>query len=237
MSAELDIARLSIGQVLEELQPEFPSLTISKIRYLEDEALLKPERTPAGYRKFSFADVERLRFILTQQANYFPLGRIREMLDALDRNEVPSLNEGRIVTVPLLKVAADGLPVVDLFLEPRSQLRLSREELLESAGIDEETLMQAEEYGLVQRRPSQTYYDGDQLQAAALVGQCASNGLEPRHLRQFAIQADREADLIGQVVGPRTHGLDGGDAAEAAAAMAALAVRLHTVLVRNRLRT
>ena len=237
MSAEADVARLSIGQVLEELRTEFPSLTISKIRYLEDEGLLKPERTPSGYRKFSFADVERLRFILTQQANYFPLGRIREMLDAMDRNEVPRLNQGRAVSVPHLKVAEDGLPVVEVFLEPRSQIRLSREELLESAGLDEETLAEAEQHGLINRRASQTYYDGDHLQVASLVAQCAANGLEPRHLRQFSTQADREADLISQVMSPRTHGLDGGAAAEATAAMAALTVRLHTVLVRNRLRT
>lgn len=237
MSAQASIARLSIGQVREELLAEFPSLTISKIRFLEDEGVLKPERTPSGYRKFSFADVERLRFILTQQANYFPLGKIREMLDALDRNEVPQLNNGRTVSVPRLKVADDGLPVVEAFLEPRSQIRLSREELLESAGLDDETLAEAEQHGLIKRRASQTYYDGDDLQVASLVAQCAAIGLEPRHLRQFATQADREADLISQVVGPRTRGLDGNDAAGATAAMAALAVRLHTVLVRNRLRT
>lgn len=237
MSAEATVARLTIGQVREELLGEFPSLTISKIRFLEDEGVLKPERTPSGYRKFSFADVERLRFVLTQQANYFPLGKIREMLDALDRDEVPQLNNGRMIGVPHLKVAGDGLPMIEAFLEPRSQIRLSREELLESAGLDESTLVEAEQHGLISRRASQTYYDGDHLQVASLVAQCAARGIEPRHLRTFVTQADREADLISQVLAPRAHGLDQTAATEAAAAMAALTVRLHTVLVRNRLRT
>jgi DNA-binding transcriptional MerR regulator len=229
--------RLTIGRVLDELRTEFPTLTISKIRYLEDEGLITPERTPGKYRVFSLADIERLRFILAQQENYYPLVKIREMLDALDRGQRPQLNGGRTVAVPYLDVAPDGLPTVAIFKEPRSQLRLSREELLESAGIDEQTLAAVEEFGLIKRRPSQTYYDGDDLQVASAVAEFAEQGLEPRHLRHFATQADRESDLISQLMGPRTRNLDADDAADATAAMAALTVKLHAVLVRNRLRT
>lgn len=229
--------RLTIGRVLEELSVEFPSLTITKIRYLEDEGLIAPERTPGKYRIFSLADVERLRFILAQQENYYPLGKIREMLDALDKGQRPKLNGGRTVAVPHLDVADDGLPTVEMFKEPRSQLRMSREELLDSAGIDEATLAAAEEFGLIKRRASQTYFDGDDLQVAAAVAEFAEQGLEPRHLRHFANQADREADLISQVLGPRVRHLASDEAAEASAAMAALTVRLHAILVRNRLRS
>lgn len=236
MSAESQPARLSIGQVLDELLPEFPKLTISKVRFLEDEGLVSPQRSAGNYRQFSFADVERLRFILGQQENFFPLGKIREMLDAMDRGEVPSFNDGRTVGVPTLKIADDGLPMVEAFREPRSQLRLSRDDLLDAAGIDEATLSAVEDAGLIQRRRAQAYYDGDDLQAAALVAEFAEQGLEPRHLRHFATQADREAELIRHVVVPRTRGLDGEAAVDATAAMAALTVRLHTVLVRNRLR-
>lgn len=233
MSAEL----LNIGQMLDELREEFPELTISKIRYLEGQELLSPQRTPAGYRKFSFGDVERLRFILRQQANFWPLSAIRQTLDDMDKGLVPDINRGRGVRVPTLRIADDGLPMVEAFREPRSQLRLSREELLESAGIDEETLSAIEEFGLISRRPTQTYYDGDDLQVAALVGEFAEQGLEPRHLRHFATQADRESDLIQQLVGPRAHGLDAEATTDATAAMASLTVRLHTMLVRNRLRS
>ena len=233
MSAEL----LNIGQMLDELREEFPELTISKIRYLEEQGLLAPQRTPAGYRKFSFSDVERLRFILRQQANFWPLSEIRQTLDDMDRGLVPDMRKGRGVRVPELKLAEDGLPMVEVFREPRSQLRLSRADLLDASGLNEETLAAVEEFGLIKRRASQTYYDGDDLQVASLVAGFAEQGLEPRHLRHFATQADREADLISQIVVPRVRGLDAEAASNGTAAMAALTVRLHTVLVRNRLRS
>ena len=86
-------ARISIGEVLEQLRPDFPGLNISKIRYLESEGLVEPERTPAGYRKFSAQDVERLRYVLVaQREHYLPLKVIREHLDAMDRGlEPPAL--------------------------------------------------------------------------------------------------------------------------------------------------
>jgi DNA-binding transcriptional MerR regulator len=233
MSAEL----LNIGQMLDELREEFPELTISKIRYLEEQGLLAPQRTPAGYRKFSFSDVERLRFILRQQANFWPLSEIRQTLDDMDRGLVPDMRKGRGVRVPELKLAEDGLPMVEAFREPRSQLRLSREDLLDKSGLNEETLAAVEEFGLIKRRASQTYYDGDDLLVASLVAEFADQGLEPRHLRHFATQADREADLISQILVPRVRGLDAEASSNATAAMAALTVRLHTVLVRNRLRS
>jgi DNA-binding transcriptional MerR regulator len=231
-----DLQRLGIGKVLEELHGEFPELSISKIRYLESQGLLEPERTPSGYRKFTFADIERLRFILRQQEQFWPLSHIRQVLDDMDRGRVPDTAMGRTSRVPHLSLAADGLPSADTFLESRSQLRLSREELLESSGLDAGTLDAVEEFGLIQRRPTQTYYDGDDLQVAALVADFAELGLEPRHLRHFGSQADREASLVEQIISPRSRSLDQEAAASAAAALAALSVRLHTVLVRNRVR-
>jgi DNA-binding transcriptional MerR regulator len=231
-----DLQRLGIGKVLEELHGEFPDLSISKIRYLESQGLLEPERTPSGYRKFTFADIERLRFILRQQEQFWPLSHIRQVLDDMDRGRVPDTAMGRTSRVPHLSLAADGLPNADTFLESRSQLRLSRAELLESSGLDSATLDAVEEFGLINRRPTQTYYDGDDLQVAALVADFAELGLEPRHLRHFGSQADREASLVEQIISPRSRSLDQDAAASAAAALAALSVRLHTVLVRNRVR-
>lgn len=232
------LARLGIGKVLGELHGEFPTLTISKIRFLESEGLLEPERTPSGYRKFTFADIERLRFILRQQAapNFWPLSHIRQVLDEMGRGQVPDPAMGKTSRVPHLSLADDGLPSVKTFREGRSQLRLSREELIASSGLDADGLDAVEEFGLISRRPTQTYYDGDDLQVAALAADFAQLGLEPRHLRHFGTQADREASLVDQVVSPRSRSLDQDAAAHTAASLAALSVRLHTVLVRNRLR-
>jgi len=232
-----ELSRLGIGKVLDELLPEFPDLTITKIRYLESEGLLEPERTPSGYRKFSFNDVERLRFILRQQRDKFwPLNHIRQILDEMDRGVVPDTAQGATTRVPHLSLADDGLPTDTTFLEPSSSARLSRDELLASAGIDSETLDAIEEFGLISRRPKQTYYDGTSLQIASIVGAFAELGLEPRHLRIFGAAADREVALFDQVVSPRARQLDKDAAERTVAGLAALSVRLQSVLVRSRLR-
>ncbi len=232
-----ELSRLGIGKVLDELLPEFPDLTITKIRYLESEGLLEPERTPSGYRKFSFNDVERLRFILRQQRDKFwPLGHIRQVLDEMDRGVVPDTEQGPTTRIPHLALADDGLPTSETFLESPSTVRLSRDELLESAGIDAPTLAAIEEFGLISRRPSQTYYDGAALHVASIVGEFAELGLEPRHLRIFGAAADREVALFEQVVSPRARQLDKDAAEQTIAGLAALSIRLQSVLVRSRLR-
>ncbi|AWB92446.1 MerR family transcriptional regulator [Aeromicrobium chenweiae] len=231
-----ELSRLGIGKVLDELLPEFPDLTITKIRYLESEGLLEPERTPSGYRKFSFHDVERLRFILRQQRDKFwPLGHIRQVLDDMDRGVVPDTEQAATTRVPHLSLAEDGLPDETSFLEGSSTVRLSRAELIESAGIDDATLDAIEEFGLIKRRRSQTYYDGTALQVAALVGEFAELGLEPRHLKMFSAAADREVALFDQVVSPRSRRLDKDAAERTIAGLAALSIRLQAVLVRSRL--
>lgn len=232
-----EISRLGIGKVLDELRTEFPDLTITKIRYLESEGLLEPERTASGYRKFSFRDVERLRFILRQQRDKFwPLGHIRQILDEMDQGQVPDTEQAATARVPHLSLADDGLPTVETFSESPSSVRLSRDELLESAGIDSDALDALEEFGLIVRRKSQTYYDGAALQIAAIAGEFAELGLEPRHLRMFAAAADREVALFEQVVSPRSRQLDKEAAERTVAGLAALSIRLQTVLVRSRLR-
>src|SRR5437868_8306058 len=92
-------AAVSIGDVLDQLRPEFADITISKIRFLESQGLIDPERTPSGYRKFSPADIERLRFILREQREHFlPLKVIKERLDVLDRGETPGPVPTRVET-------------------------------------------------------------------------------------------------------------------------------------------
>ena len=102
-------ATLTIGDVLAHLKAEFPDLTISKIRFLEDQGLVRPERTPSGYRKFSESDVERLRYVLTMQRDhYLPLRVIGEHLEAIDRGLEPPPIESVVPTVPKVALAADG---------------------------------------------------------------------------------------------------------------------------------
>ena len=231
---------MSIGEVLSLLRADFPEISISKIRFLEAEGLIEPERTPSGYRKFSHRDVERLRYVLTsQREHYLPLKVIKEHLDAIDRGLEPPSVSGTGPQVPRVVLAGDGYPSADTFTPDASELRLSRAELLSSAEIDEDFLEQLEIFGLVRPRAGAGHYDGDALVIAKAAGELAAFGLEPRHLRAFKTAADREVGLVEQVVAPLRRGRDAGAKAradDAIAEMAALSVRLHATLVKSGLR-
>ncbi|MDX2648891.1 MerR family transcriptional regulator [Streptomyces sp. PA03-1a] len=232
-TATADDRLLSIGAVLNELREEFPEVTISKIRFLEAEGLVEPQRTPSGYRKFTVRDVERLGHVLRMQRDhYLPLKVIREHLDALDRGEplplpVPSSGESR----ELIEVGA-------VEREAPAALRIGRDELLAATGAEAGELAQWEAYGLVEAGPDGDY-DAETVNIAKIVADLGRFGLEPRHLRAVKAAADREAGLVEQVVAPlrrhrnpqtRTH-------AEATAReLAALSVRLHAALVQSALR-
>ncbi len=238
-------ARMNIGEVLDRLRPDFPGITIPKIRFLEDKGLIKPERTPSGYRKFSGADVDRLRYVLTcQREHYLPLKVIREHLDAIDRGlEPPALSGAAGPQVPRVVLDGDGYPAPESFAADVSELRLSRNELLTTAQIEDALLEQLETYGLVRPSTGSAHraapYDGDALVIAKTAGELAAFGLEPRHLRAFKTAADREIGLVEQVVSPMRRGRDAGASAraeEAISQLAALSVRLHATLVKAALR-
>ncbi len=233
-------ARISIGEVLEQLRPDFPGLNISKIRYLESEGLVEPERTPSGYRKFSARDVERLRYVLTaQREHYLPLKVIREHLDAMDRGLEPPELAPTGPQVPRVVLSGDGMPSPEAFAAGGPELRLSRRELVETAGIDEELLDQLVGFGMVRMRPGSKHFDGDALVVAKAAGELATYGLEPRHLRAFKTAADREVGLLEQVVEPIRRQRDAGAQAradEAVRDIAALSVKLHASLVKAGLR-
>ncbi|MFD0660668.1 transcriptional regulator FtsR [Thermocatellispora tengchongensis] len=215
---------MSIGEVLALLRGEFPDVTISKIRFLEGEGLIEPQRSPSGYRKFTHADVERLRYILTEQRDrYLPLRVIKDHLERADRDDRP-------LTRPR---AVPGAPKP---AEP-AEVRLSREELLAASGLDDETLAELEDYGLlsaVARR-----YDADALAVARAVGALAVFGLHARHLRAVKAAAEREAGLVEQAVAPllrrRAPGaIDQAD--ETAREISELLLALHAALVRSGVR-
>jgi DNA-binding transcriptional MerR regulator len=231
-------ARKSIGQALADLSAEFPEEDIkeSKLRFLESEGLVEPERTPSGYRKYSVDDMERLRYIIRMQRDhYLPLKVIREHLDALDRGlEPPAPSGGPRVPQGLLGEAG-----ADLLRGDRSDVRVSRRELVKTAEISEDLLEQLEGYGLVRTRPGSKHYDADAVVIAKAAGDLAAFGIEPRHLRAFKTAADREVGLVEQVVSPirrsREAGAEG-RAAQAVEEIANLSLRLHATLVRSGLR-
>jgi len=233
-------SRMNIGEVLERLRPDFPGVTIPKIRFLEAEGLIKPERTPAGYRKFTGADVDRLRYILTMQRDhYLPLKVIGEHLEAIDRGLEPPPIESVVPTVPRVALAADGLPSTGSFSRT-DDVRLSRRELLKIAEVDEPLLEQLEQFGLIVPRAGTGHYDTDALVIATTARELAAYGFEPRHLRAFKTAADREVGLVEQVVAPHKRGRDAAAKAraeETVSEIAALSVRLHATLVKAGLRS
>ncbi len=231
---------MNIGEVLDRLRPDFPGITIPKIRFLEDKGLIKPERTPAGYRKFTTEDADRLRYILTMQRDhYLPLRVIGEHLDAIDRGLEPPPIEAVVPTVPKVALAPDGLPSPESFGRT-DNVRLSRKELVKIAEVSEALLEQLEQYGLIVPRAGTGHYDTDALVIAKSARELAEFGFEPRHLRAFKTAADREVGLVDQVVAPLKRGRDASAKAraeEAVSEIAALSVRLHATLVKTGLRS
>jgi DNA-binding transcriptional MerR regulator len=223
---------VSIGEVLSQLRGEFSDITISKIRFLETEGLVSPERTPSGYRKFSPEDIARLRYVLAQQRdNYLPLRVIKEQLDAIDRGLVPP-GVGGVPQIPHLGIA-DAAPDADHFRPATPSMRLSREELLNASGLRAEQLSELEQFGLIAKRPG-GHYDDDALAIGQVVAEMARFGLEGRHLRAFRTFADREIGIFGQVVGPMARQRNPeakARAEETVRELAALSVRLHAALV------
>jgi DNA-binding transcriptional MerR regulator len=232
---------LTIGDVLAHLKAEFPDLTISKIRFLEQEGLVRPERTPSGYRKFSPADVSRLAYVLTQQRDhYLPLRVIKDQLQAIDRGLTPPGPVGASPKVPHASMAAieNNAPAAAYFRPAPAALRLSRDELLNAAGLRAEQLHELEQFGLIHALPG-GHYDDDALAVGKIVAELARYGLEGRHLRAFRTAAEREVGLFSQVVGPMSRQRTSAAKAraeETVRELAALSVRLHAALVQIGLR-
>jgi DNA-binding transcriptional MerR regulator len=219
---------LSIGEVLARLRPEFPDVTISKLRFLEAEGLVEPMRAPSGYRKYTLGDVERLRFVLAAQRDrYLPLRVIRQQIAALDRGEkVVGLVPPDVEAAP--PQAPTGL----------DDARLTRGQLAERSGLDEAGLTDLEQYGLLPPAPTGCY-GIEALTVARIAARLAAYGLEARHLRPYRATADREVGLLAQLVPPLTRqaGPAGRQQAlETVHELAALCAQLHGALVRQGLR-
>jgi len=232
---------LTIGAVLATLVPDFPDITISKIRFLESEGLLTPQRTGSGYRTFSAGDVERLRYILTAQRDRFwPLKVIREALDKLERGLEPVPGDGAHQDHQVLRVPAragdPNLPTAQDLGRP-GDLRLTGQELCEAAGLDQPTFEALSTYGLLRAGPS-GYYGEATLAVARAAGALSAYGIEPRHLRPFRTAADREIALVQQVVTPvrsRRRGREDEAPTDPAPGILAECIALHAALVKAEL--
>jgi DNA-binding transcriptional MerR regulator len=225
-------AYLSIGEVLSKLRSEFSDITISKIRFLESEGLIEPQRTPSGYRKFTNSDLDRLRFVLlAQRDQYLPLRVIKENLDALDRGLTPAKVVGGVATPRL--VSEDG-SLVDSNYGEDQDLRLTRAELISASELTEDQLAELESYGLITIKGR--HYDSDSLAIAKAVVAISAFGIGARHLRAFKTAADREIGLVEQVTTP-IRSQKGSEAKakadETERELASLSIKLHAALVRS----
>jgi len=229
MSDQPARGQFGIGEVLAQLLPEFPDISTSKIRFLEAKGLIEPARSRSGYRRFSAQDISRLRYILTvQRDSYLPLQVIRERLAD---GAADGIAEGAWSPRTLGGSAVPGVGGPG-----RGPADMSRRQLLEAAGIDDEALTELEDYGLIRRMGRQ--YGPEALTVARAVAALRQYGVQARHLRAVKAAADREANLIEQVVAPqlRQRGPGARDAASRTAwQIADLTMRLHTTLIESAL--
>lgn len=202
---------LSIGQVLAKLNPDFPDLTPSKLRFLEERQLVSPARTESGYRKFSSADLERLRFVLTMQRDhYLPLKVIRGYLAELDAGRSPELPGGASAAPSMLS----------------GERRYTRDELIREAGANAMLLGDAISASLIV--PADLFGDDSVAVLKSLV-ELQRSGIEPRHLRGFRAAAERELGLIESALMPVARRKDATSRARAAEMAREIAGQLEIV--------
>lgn len=237
--AARDRSLLSIGEVLAQLRTEFPDTTISKLRFLETEGLVQPQRTPSGYRKYSHQDVARLRYVLAAQRDqYLPLRVIREQLDAGAHLAPPP--RPTLVAVTEEFVPDRALPVTAAVVPAPPEAKLHRDELCQRAGVTAELVADLERHGLLTASAGD-WFDAEALAVVEVASRLAAFGLEARHLRPYRVAADREAGLFAQVVAPllRQHPNERHELASRARAdetlreLMLLSQRLHLALLRS----
>jgi DNA-binding transcriptional MerR regulator len=190
----------SIGEVLVSVKTEFPDITISKIRFLEAEGLIEPERTPSGYRKFYAHDVERLKSILRMQRDeYLPLKVIKERLIHQDAgsDELDLSSDGEAQ-------GDDAVSVVEEIAEAPTGLQMSLEEMATATGIDRDKIKELETFGIISSHGPEgaRYYDGDDFILLSIVKDFFRYGIEARHLTMYKHFADRESAFFDQIVAP-----------------------------------
>jgi DNA-binding transcriptional MerR regulator len=233
------VTTFTIGEVLNQLKDEFDDITISKIRFLESEGLITPDRTESGYRKFTGGDVDRLRYVLrAQRDRYLPLKVIKDELARIDAGIPLEAPTEEAVDVEPAEGAAPAPSARRPLLDAgATDLQLDAGELQDAAGIDAVRLAALSEHGLIGAGPT---YDGDDLRVAKVANDLLERGLEARHLRMYRQFADREASLVETLVAPllRQRNPDSRRAAtDRAEHLAASGNALYQALLARQLRT
>jgi len=219
---------MSIGEILVTLKTEFPDITISKIRFLEGEGLIGPERTASGYRKFHQEDVDLLRMILRlQRDEYLPLKVIKERMEKSDDQP------------PVKSFMGDSGP--DEVAVPATGLQMSVDELSTATGVDRNRIRELESFGILCTHGvnGETYYDGDDFVVLSIVKDLFKFGVEPRHLSMYKHFAEREATFFESIVLPTLRQKNPEarrTAAQNLTDLAALSRKLKQALLRSNLR-
>lgn len=248
----------SIGQVLALLKGQFPDISISKIRFLETEGLIAPERAASGYRRYSDFDVDRLRYVLSvQRDHYLPLRVIREHLDLMDRGKEPPVVQSSLsavgesdpttpdpTTPDTTSAEGDGstdteptgptLPAAAsaaVPTPPKQPLRLSRQDLLEASGLSEAALSDLERTQIVVPKRGTSHYGREALTLAIAAKRMAEYGIDGRHLRAFKMSADREVGLVEQAIAPHVRRAGGNK--DVSGEVTQLVISFHAALVRT----
>jgi len=210
---------MRISDALAALRVEFPTMTPSRLRFLEDQGLVHPVRTPSGYRQYSPADVERLRYVLRQQRDHYrPLRVIAEQLAALDAGEATE-------PVPRARLATrDGVAA--------TRQRWSVTTLATDAGVPAAFVADLVDAGVLRPGPRGIFEAGD-LEVVHAAARLAQHGIDPRHLRAFRAAADRQLDLVEQVVAPLKVAAGQARAGTLAAELGELCAQMHTALLRS----
>jgi len=225
---------MTIGAVLDLLQAEFPdmNMTVSKIRFLETEGLVEPVRTPSGYRKFSPADVERLRYTLRMQRDHFlPLRVIREHLVKLDRGFEPSVADSR-PRVPEVDVELGiNQTVVDLTVIG-DDVSVTVGELADDTSIPIRDIVEMERSGMIKKLPGSDEFGFEAIGICRLVASLSERGLDHRHLRPIFSAANNQVDLLDRLLSPRANSTDARALQAEAEEVVTSLLKLQAIVVR-----
>jgi len=223
----------TIGEVLNRLKHEFDDVSISKIRFLESEGLVRPGRSESGYRQFSDTDVDRLRYVLlAQRDRYLPLKVIKDELSRMDAGLPVETERGE--DAPVDERPASTQPRQGA-VQQLGDVALDRDELLHASGLSERDLNGLVANGILDDSSS---FDGAALRTARIAAELLRRGLEPRHLRGYRLSAEREADHVEQLVAPllrQRNPESRREAANRADELIALGSQLHRLLIEDRL--
>lgn len=200
------VSGISIGALVNLLQQEFPEgdISISKIRFLEEQGIVRPARTKSGYRKFNNEDIDRLRYCIRMQTeNFLPIKVICEHLEKIDRGFVPKVEPDLEPRVPDAVVQSSGGGALDLTGKDLDTVALSYEELATAANLSVQEIVTLREHKFIAFRPGHDYFGADALQIARYIAELKTLGLDARHLNPIKLAAQRQADLIEAILAPK----------------------------------